>query len=110
MGGDATVYSSRPSLGASMKSVEISDVNKLTARLSKKVTADELEGKVSVTDADGKAVDVKNIKTDGTKVIITTAKILTCEQVHRRSQGLRFAGRHCGLGGAYGCLRQEVRL
>ena len=76
MGGDATVYSSRPSLGASMKSVEISDVNKLTARLSKKVTADELEGKVSVTDADGKAVDVKNIKTDGTKVIITTAKDL----------------------------------
>lgn len=75
-GGDATVYSSRPSLGASMKSVEISDVNKLTARLSKKVTADELEGKVSVTDADGKAVDVKNIKTDGTKVIITTAKDL----------------------------------
>lgn len=59
-----------------MKSVEISDVNKLTARLSKKVTADELEGKVSVTDADGKAVDVKNIKTDGTKVIITTAKDL----------------------------------
>lgn len=76
MGGDATVYSSRPSLGASMKSVEISDVNKLTARLSKKVTSDELEGKVSVTDADGKAVDVKNIKTDGTKVIITTAKDL----------------------------------
>ena len=76
MGGDATVYSSRPSLGASMKSVEISDVNKLTARLSKKVTADELEGKVSVTDADGKAVDVKNIKTDGTKVLITTAKDL----------------------------------
>ena len=32
-----------------MKSVEISDVNKLTARLSKKVTSDELEGKVSVT-------------------------------------------------------------
>ena len=59
-----------------MKSVEISDVNKLTARLSKKVTSDELEGKVSVTDADGKAVDVKNIKTDGTKVIITTAKDL----------------------------------
>lgn len=36
MGGDATVYSSRPSLGASMKSAEISDVNKLTARLSKR--------------------------------------------------------------------------
>ena len=45
MGGDATVYSSRPSLGASMKSVEISDVNKLTARLSKKVTSDELEAR-----------------------------------------------------------------
>ena len=36
MGGDATVYSSRPSLGTSMKSAEISDANKLTARLSKK--------------------------------------------------------------------------
>ena len=76
MSGDATVYSSRPSLGASVKSAEISDTNQLSAKLSKKVSADDLDGKISVTDADGKSVKIKNVKTDGNKVIVTTDKDL----------------------------------
>ena len=54
LGGDATVYTSRPSLGATMKSAEISGTNQLSAKLSKKVSTDDLKGKVTVTDADGK--------------------------------------------------------
>ena len=76
MSGDATVYSSRPSLGASVKSAEISDTNQLSAKLSKKVSADDLDGKISVTDAGGKSVKIKNVKTDGNKVIVTTDKDL----------------------------------
>ena len=76
LGGDATVYTSRPSLGATMKSAEISGTNQLSAKLSKKVSTDDLKGKVTVTDADGKAVDVKSLKADGTKVIITADKDL----------------------------------
>ena len=76
LSGDATVYTSRPSLGASMKSAEISNTNQLSAKLSKKVDADDLKGKITVTDADGKNVDIKSIKTDGAKVIITTDKEL----------------------------------
>lgn len=76
LGGDATVYTSRPSLGATMKSAEISGTNQLSAKLSKKVSTDDLKGKVTVTDADGKVVDVKSLKADGTKVIITADKDL----------------------------------
>ncbi|MFC2619009.1 MAG: type I pullulanase, partial [Bifidobacterium dentium] len=76
MSGDATVYSSRPSLGASVKSAEISDTNQLSAKLSRKVSADDLDGKISVTDAGGKSVKIKNVKTDGNKVIVTTDKDL----------------------------------
>ena len=76
MSGDATVYSSRPSLGASVKSAEISDTNQLSAKLSKKVSADDLDGKISVTDAGGKSVKIKNVKTAGNKVIVTTDKDL----------------------------------
>ena len=45
-----------------MKSAEISGTNQLSAKLSKKVSTDDLKGKVTVTDADGKAVDVKSLR------------------------------------------------
>lgn len=76
LNGDATVYTARPALGASMKSAEISNTNQLTAKLSKKVSADDIKDDVTVKDADGKTVAVKSIKTDGTKMIITTDKEL----------------------------------
>ncbi len=59
-----------------MKSAEISDTNQLSAKLSKKVSADDFDGKISVTDAGGKSVKIKNVKTDGNKVIVTTDKDL----------------------------------
>jgi pullulanase len=76
MSGDAVVYTSRPSLGASMKSAEISKYRELSARLSKKVSADDLQGAVSVKDANGKAVAVESIDVDGNTVKITVKKDL----------------------------------
>ncbi|WP_026647354.1 alpha-amylase family glycosyl hydrolase [Bifidobacterium minimum] len=75
--GDSTVYTARPSTGLSVKSAEISGFTELTAKLSKSSTADALDGKVSVTDADGKAVDVKSIAVSGTALTITTANELS---------------------------------
>lgn len=111
LGGDATVYTSRPSLGATMKSAEISGTNQLSAKLSKKVSTDDLKGKVTVTDADGKAVDVKSLKADGHQGDHHRRQGSgRSRQVHRRDQGLRLPERHRRFGGPHRRLRQEVRL
>lgn len=77
VGGDPTVYSSRPSLKIALKSAEISDFKELTARLSKK-PADGVITKamVAVKDADGNKVDVEDVTVNKSTVKIKTAKKL----------------------------------
>ena len=94
-----------------MKSAEISGTNQLSAKLSKKVSTDDLKGKVTVTDADGKAVDVKSLKADGTKVIITADKDLDVRGKY--TVEIKAFGSQNAIAGSVvrsRRLRQEVRL
>lgn len=74
--GDATVYASRPSLGASIKSAEISQYRELNAKLSKQVTVEEVRNKVTVSDASGKNIAVDDVTVDGNTVHIAVSQDL----------------------------------
>ena len=77
VGGDPTVYSSRPSLKIALKSAEISDFKELTARLSKKPANGAItKAMVAVKDADGNKVDVEDVTVNKSTVKIKTAKKL----------------------------------
>lgn len=77
VGGDPTVYSSRPSLKIALKSAEISDFKELTARLSKKPADGAItKAMVAVKDADGNKVDVEDVTVNKSTVKIKTAKKL----------------------------------
>lgn len=77
LGGDPTVYSSRPSLKIALKSAEISDFKELTARLSKKPADGAItKAMVAVKDADGNKVDVEDVTVNKSTVKIKTAKKL----------------------------------
>ena len=65
---DPTVYTARPALGARISTAEIAKKNTIDTKLTK--PADVKAGDVKVTDADGNAVEIDNVKTDGTVVTI----------------------------------------
>ncbi len=72
---DPTVYAGRPVMGKSITSASISDFDALSVQLSQQ--AQKLgKGDVTVTDADGRSVAVKDAKVNGSTVTITTASQL----------------------------------
>ncbi|WP_026645405.1 type I pullulanase [Bifidobacterium sp. AGR2158] len=66
---DPIVYTARPALGARISTAEIAQKNAIDAKLTK--PADVKASDVKVTDADGNAVAVADVKADGTTVTIT---------------------------------------
>lgn len=72
---DVMIYSSRPALGANIQSAEIAQANEVTAKLSRNASGSDVQD-VKLTDADGKVVEVKDVKVEGNMVTVTTAQDL----------------------------------
>ena len=112
VGGDPTVYSSRPSLKIALKSAEISDFKELTARLSKKPADGAItKAMVAVKDADGNKVDVEDVTVNKSTVKIKTAKKLAVTGKYTiEIEGMGSQDGHRRRSGAYRRLRQGIRL
>jgi pullulanase len=67
--GDPTVYTAQPSLTVSVRSAEIADAKKITVNLSGEPSGDVT---ATVTDENGKTVDVADVKVDNATVTVTT--------------------------------------
>ncbi|MEE1296244.1 MAG: type I pullulanase [Bifidobacterium sp.] len=73
---DATVYTARPALGASIVSAEIAATNTVSAKLSKNADESTVKSEAKLTDAKGDTVAITDAKVDGNTVTLTTGKEL----------------------------------
>ncbi|MFK3575392.1 type I pullulanase [Bifidobacterium thermacidophilum] len=67
--GDPTVYTAQPSLTVSVRSAEIADAKKIAVKLSGEPSSDVT---ATVTDENGKTVDVADVKVNNATVTVTT--------------------------------------
>lgn len=67
--GDPTVYTAQPSLTVSVRSAEIADAKKIAVKLSGEPSSDVT---ATVTDENGKTVDVADVKADKATLTVTT--------------------------------------
>ncbi|MFR0568380.1 type I pullulanase [Bifidobacterium apri] len=74
--GDPTVYTAQPSLTVSVRSAEIADAKKISAKLSGEPSGDVT---ATVTDANGKTVEVADVKADKATVTVTTKDALAVD-------------------------------
>lgn len=74
--GDPTVYTAQPSLTVSVRSAEIADAKKISAKLSGEPSGDVT---ATVVDANGKTVEVADVKADKATVTVTTKDALAVD-------------------------------